>query len=238
MVDPGSLVLALDAGSPRVSVAVARGGVVLAQRSVEIARSSRRLIAMVDEVLARAGAGPRDLGGLVALRGPGSFTGLRVGLATILGLHQALGIPATALPTFPVLALAAAAPDGRVAAAVDALRGEWFVQLFAPGQVPRPEGRPRRLSVAQVRRLAASTLVGFGVEEAFGAGAEEPPAPGLRLLEPGPLAGVALRLAHLAPPEWDPGRLTRPLYLRPPAVTPPGRPRRVTRSAGLLRRGR
>lgn len=233
--DQGRLLLVVDAGSPLVSVAVGRGGRVVAERSVEIARSSRRLMPMIDEVLAAAGASAADLEGLVALQGPGSFTGLRVGLATVLGLHQALGVPATALPTLPVLA--AAAPDGgRVVAAVDALRGEWFVQVFSPGEPPRAAGEPRLLDAAEVRRLAPATLVGFGVGEAFAgvspeAGSDEG---GLRLCEPGPLAGAALRLAHLVPPDWDPGRLIRPLYLRPLAVTPPGPPRRV--SGGRQRR--
>src|SRR5690349_11216019 len=102
MNDPG-LLLAIDAASPRVSVAVGRGEEVLSERAVEIGRSSGRLMDLIGEVLAEAGARPADLGGVVALRGPGSFTGLRVGLATALGLHQALGVRATALSTLHVL---------------------------------------------------------------------------------------------------------------------------------------
>src|SRR4051812_17128245 len=161
--------LALDTGSPLVSVALARDGAVVAARSVEQERSSTRLLEMVREVLDEAGVGGGGLGAVAGLRGPGgfprpavrpptapgppqgpgSFTGLRIGLATALGLHQALGIPATALPSLQVLALAAAlsgTTGGRVIAAVDALRGDWSAQAFVEGRplgemelVPGPE---------------------------------------------------------------------------------------------------
>ena len=67
---------------------------------------------------------------------PGSFTGLRVGLATVLGLHQALGLPATALPTLEVLGCLGPGDGSTVVAVVDALRGEWFAQRFESAAVP------------------------------------------------------------------------------------------------------
>ena len=209
-----ALLLAIDAASPRVSVAAGRGGEVLSERAVEIERSSARLIDLIGEVLSEAGARPADLGGVVALRGPGSFTGLRVGLATALGLHQALGVRATAISTLRVLSELAGGP-GTVVAAVDALRGEWSVQAFNPlsdmqllpgGEIPRlfPGG--------------TGTVTGFGVSRLAGL----PGWPsGIRLLEGGPLAGTAVRLAAAAEIDWDPGLLVRPLYSRPPAITPP-----------------
>lgn len=230
MPPPLDALLAVDSGSPVVSVAVGWGGEVRAERAVEIGRSSERLLAMVDEVLREADlAGPRQLAGIVALAGPGSFTGLRVGLATVLGLHQASGVPAAAVPTLPVLAAslpAEPAEEVRVAA-VDVLRGEWAAQDFAPpadGQPPRPFGDAgRRSADALIAALAGrrATVVGFGVAAlAELSGAAAPP-PGLRLVEPPPLAATAVRLAALFPPSWDETSLTRPLYFRPPAVTLP-----------------
>lgn len=219
-------ILAVDSASPVVSVAVAVDGAVRAERAVEIGRSSERLLAMIDEVLREAEVdGPRGLAGIVALAGPGSFTGLRVGLATVLGLHQATGVPATAVPTLPVLAAAVPAETGEElrVAAVDVLRGEWAAQDFAPPAAdapPRPLGEAERRPVdALLASLAGrrATLVGFGVA-ALGSG-ELPP--GLHLVEPPPLAATAARLAAAHPPVWDTGSLTRPLYFRPPAVTLP-----------------
>ncbi len=221
MPDP---ILALDTGSPVVSVALARGGAVVAERFVAIERSSARLLAMVREVLEEGGIEMAGLGGIAVLRGPGSFTGVRVGLATVLGFHQALGIPVATPTSFQ--ALAAAAPEGGevIVAAVDALRGEWSVQAFAPGSVPQPRAEPELVAGADLHRLAGGhpgIVTGFGVSR-LGDLPGWPP--GLRLVEPGPLAPAAARLAAAPETVWDPALLTHPLYTRPPAITP-ARPR-------------
>lgn len=228
-------ILALDTGSPLVSVAVGRDGDVAAERAVEIGRSSERLLAMIDEVLDEAGIdGVAALGGIVVLSGPGSFTGLRVGLATALGLHQASGVAAAALPTLGVLAasIAGEAEDEVRIAAVDVLRDEWAVQEFAAVAdrvPPRPLAAAERLPTATLlSRLAGrrAAVVGFGVD-GLAERLEGWPRAGLRLVEASPLAGVAARLATLHPPHWDAGSLTRPIYSRPPAVTlPKSGPRR------------
>lgn len=220
------LILALDAASPTVSVAVADRQRVLSERSVEIARSSKLLLELAQEALTEAGATVRDATGFVALAGPGSFTGLRVGLATVLGLHQALGTPAAALPTLDALAAATALHEGEqvagrpVVAAVDVLRGEWVAQRFSRAFPPVAEGEPRRLPAGELgQRLCGGgpvLLTGFGVTALEPAGEVE-------TLEPPPLAGAAALLAARHPPAWDASRLTSPLYFRPPAVTLPKR---------------
>jgi len=164
----------MDTASPTVSVAVGRGGTCLAARSVELRRSSEALLRLVDEALEEAGLTLRDLDGIVALRGPGSFTGLRVGLATALGLHQALGTPATAVPTLEVLAVAARAVhpeiDGSVAAVVDALRGQWFTRFFTRADALPTTGSERAgdqaaiLDPAEVAARRPTLLVGHGAE--------------------------------------------------------------------------
>jgi tRNA threonylcarbamoyl adenosine modification protein YeaZ len=222
-----SPLLALDTGSPLVSVALARNGAVVASRSVEQARSSTRLLEMIQEVLAEAGIGAADLAGIAVLRGPGSFTGLRIGLATALGLHQALGVPATAIPSLPVLAAAAGEAGGLVIAAVDALRGDWSAQAFAAG---RPLGEMELVPGPELPRLAggafgegAAVVIGFGVSRL----AEIPGWPeSVRLIEPGPLAPAAAILAGSSGTEWDPASLTSAIYSRPPAISLP-KPRRA-----------
>ena len=225
--------LLLDTGSPLVSVAVARDAEVISTRSIEQQRSSAHLLDLVAEVLAEAGITVRDLGGIAVLRGPGSFTGLRIGLATALGLHQALGVPATALPSLQVMAAAVAAlPGETVIAAVNALRGDWSAQAFAAGPVPRPLGEMELLPGSELPRLAQgpAVLTGFGVTRL----AELPDWPsGLRLVEPGPLAPAAARVAADPGTEWNPALLTSAVYSRPPAISLP-KPR-TGMTAGVLR---
>jgi len=220
------LLLAIDSASPRVSVALGEVGKsvrLLAARDEVVERSSTRLLQLIREVLEEAGKKPGDLEGLLALSGPGSFTGLRIGLATAFGFHQALGIPAAALPTLRVLA--ACAPEESLAlGAVDALRGEWTVQPFRAGAAPIELAPSETLAPAALERFAPAFVVGFGLGQVV-SGPSWPP--GLSAIEPGPLAPVALRLASAELPVWDPLALTRPLYARPPAATLP-KPREGT----------
>jgi tRNA threonylcarbamoyl adenosine modification protein YeaZ len=225
------LVLALDTGSPCLSVALGRGGTPQAQRAVGAQRSAGQLMALIAELFAETGARPRDLGGVVALRGPGSFTGLRIGLATALGFHQALGVPALALSTLEALAASSLGElgSGHVLAAVDALRGEWAVELFASttGDL-RSRSAPTLVAAESLLRGSLpAPLAGLPADvelSGFGLAALAERSGGGRfpVHEPGALAPVALRLASLRPPEeWDAGQLTLPIYSRPPAVTLP-----------------
>ena len=100
----GAPLLGVDTGSPRLSVAVGGTSKFVIEAAEGADRTSADLLTLIQRVLFTAGLEPMDLGGLVALRGPGSFTGLRVGLATVLGQHQALGLPALAVPSLEVLA--------------------------------------------------------------------------------------------------------------------------------------
>lgn len=217
--------LAFDTGSPLTSVALARDGAVIAEEAIERTPTSESLLATVDSVLARAGAVPRDLRAVCVLRGPGSFTGLRIGLATALGLHQALAVPVATMPTLRVLAesVAAGAVAARIVAVVDALRGEWFAQPFRrdPGGAIQEEGPPRLVDAIGLRALGGALVVGFGAGR-LGTGGDLDAAVEAR--EPGGLAAVAAQLAATWP-VWDPALLTQPLYLRPPPTTPPA-PRR------------
>src|SRR6266545_694644 len=230
MIQTGSPILALDTGSPRVSVAVARGGALAAVREAPMERSSNQVLEMMREVLVETGIRPADLGGIVALRGPGSFTGARIGLATAFGFHQALGIPATGISTFEVLAAAAEAANGSVTfAAVDALRGDWSVQAFAAGRLLAALGDPELIPAGEIpalfERLGAPqdgrVVAGFELDRL----AALPGWPAaVRLFIPGPerpLAAVAALRAADPSTVWDPGLLVAPIYSRPPAVTLP-----------------
>jgi tRNA threonylcarbamoyladenosine biosynthesis protein TsaB len=156
--------LALDCATARAVCGVVGDGRALAFASVEGGHAAQRALVLVDEVLARAGYEARDVGQIVVGCGPGSFTGLRVGIATARGLALALGRPCTGVSTLE--ALAAGAPGGL--ALVDARRGELFT-LDAKGSavIELPEsvaGRlePGTLCVGDGARRYRSLLEGAG----------------------------------------------------------------------------
>ena len=209
----GALVLAFDGASPVASAALACDGVLLAERIRPEARSSGVLLGLIEAALAAAGAKPADLAALIALRGPGSFTGTRVTLATAAGLRRG-GVPrATAVSNLEALALAAPAAFRRPLAAVDALRGVWFLQPFAAGPAgPTPLAEPALAGAGSPPPPGCDGIVGFGQEALRERWA------GLALSEPAGLAGAVAVAGSRGRWIWDAELLVRPLYLRPPAT--------------------
>jgi len=126
---PESLLLAIDTCGPTGSVALGRfdGQAVLVIGQVELeGRSySSTLVAAVSELLARAGMQLGQLSAIVAVNGPGSFTGVRVGLSAVKGLAEAARIPVVVVSRLEVLAAAA----GVAAAALDAHRHEIYLRV-------------------------------------------------------------------------------------------------------------
>lgn len=98
-------ILAVDTATDNQSVAILDGTAVLAC-SDESARGShgKLLVPTIDRLLAACGLALADLEGLAVSLGPGSFTGLRVGLATMLGFRTVTGLPLAAVPTLEALA--------------------------------------------------------------------------------------------------------------------------------------
>lgn len=131
------VILALDTSSAGGSAAVvrARGDeVTVVARAGETTRTQvERLPSELMAVLEEAGAALQDVGRFAVVVGPGSFTGLRVGIATIQGLALARAIPVTPVSTFEALAWhARGAPGVAIATWIEAHRGEVFGALFAP----------------------------------------------------------------------------------------------------------
>jgi tRNA threonylcarbamoyl adenosine modification protein YeaZ len=132
------VILALDTSSVRGSVAVIRADgdrATVIESAGDAARShTERLPAQLMAALREAGTALEHVDRLAVVVGPGSFTGLRVGIATIQGLALARTLPVTPVSAFEALAWQArgAASTDAIAAWVDAHRGEVFATLFAP----------------------------------------------------------------------------------------------------------
>jgi tRNA threonylcarbamoyladenosine biosynthesis protein TsaB len=93
-------------------------------------RHARRVLPLAAELLERAGLSFKDVDRLVVGIGPGTFTGLRIGIATARGLALSLGVEMIGIGTLRTLA---AAVDGPALAVLDARRGEAFVAAYAGG---------------------------------------------------------------------------------------------------------
>jgi tRNA threonylcarbamoyladenosine biosynthesis protein TsaB len=123
------LVLAIDTCGPVGSVALGRvyGGSIEILEQVELeGRSySARLVAAVGDLLGGHGVKLRDVGCIVAVNGPGSFTGVRVGLSAVKGFAMSVGMPVVAVSRLAVLAGKAEVD----VAALDAHRGEVFLRI-------------------------------------------------------------------------------------------------------------
>jgi tRNA threonylcarbamoyl adenosine modification protein YeaZ len=99
------LILAFDTSAAHCAAALLSGDRVLARRDEAMGRGqAERLLPMLEELLAEAGVGWADLGGLAVCTGPGNFTGLRLGVAAARGLALPLDIPAVGVTRFEALA--------------------------------------------------------------------------------------------------------------------------------------
>jgi tRNA threonylcarbamoyladenosine biosynthesis protein TsaB len=119
------LLLSLDTATDTATACLSRDGEVLGE-SVTSGRSTaaQRLLSDIDGLLGSASVEPADLDAIVAGTGPGTFTGLRIGLASAKGLGFALGIPVYGVGTLDALLCG----EGVTAACIDARRGEVFCQ--------------------------------------------------------------------------------------------------------------
>lgn len=197
------MTLALDCATARAVCGIVRDGRELAFASAEGGHAAQRALVLVDEVLARAGYELPDIGRIVVGCGPGSFTGLRVGIATARGLALALDLPCEGVSTLE--ALAAGAPAG--VALVDARRGELFA-LDADGTavVELPERVAGRLEPGTLCLGDGATRYRSLLEDA---GAVVPPDDDARHA---PTAEALARLAAGGAPE--------PVYVRRPDAEP------------------
>jgi tRNA threonylcarbamoyladenosine biosynthesis protein TsaB len=164
----GPLLLAIETSGALPSVALLRGEELVAERRTAPGRPGREpLLPAIDALLRRAGCALDEVEAFAVAVGPGSFTGLRIGVATLKGLAFGGCAPVAAVGTLDALALRA--PRGRdpVVAVLDARRGEVYAAGFA-WQGPRlaRAGLPEGLYGAEelaARLPARCVLVGDGV---------------------------------------------------------------------------
>lgn len=148
------LILAADTSLPILSVALVLDDALLGAVALE-GRSSRneKLLPAIDWLLTEAAVERTSIDLFAVTRGPGSFTGVRIGLATMQGLALALGKPVCAMSTHEAIAPA----NGRASIVDDAGRGEFYVSMFEDGRevmAPRLAKREEVDALDHVIRIA------------------------------------------------------------------------------------
>lgn len=175
-----------------------------------------RLAGLARDAVAEAGGGFGTIDRIGVTVGPGSFTGLRVGLAFAQGLGAALDRPVVGVSTLDALA-ASEGPGSAVAALIDARRGQVYARFWLGGA---PLGAAEALPVETARERIRA--LGQGVRM-IGSGAAlfaDDLAGAVTLDLAGPSPAALARLTAAADPATSP---PRPLYLRAPDATPPSR---------------
>lgn len=140
-------ILAIDTASSVSSVAVASEGKLQAEVTVEAGRThSETLLSHIEGALSFAGVERSALTGVAVSIGPGSFTGLRIGLATAKAIAYGLGIPLVGVSTLAALALAVPVPDVHTLALMDAQKGNAYAGLYEWRDGSLHEVRPVRVA--------------------------------------------------------------------------------------------
>ncbi len=212
------LILAFDTTAAACSVALWRDGKVLkAEHAIMKQGQAEALMPMIERVLGECGAGYTMLDRMAVTVGPGSFTGVRVGIAAARALGLAAAKPVVGLKTTEVLAAAAMEDNTRVLAAVDTKRGDLYVQMFEDRQ---PIGDVSVVALKALPHWAGpepTIVVGDGAAiavRAIGPSATQSTA--------GPLPDTAV-LAKLAASREPRAQELLPIYARSPGVMIPPR---------------
>ncbi|MEM8744504.1 MAG: tRNA (adenosine(37)-N6)-threonylcarbamoyltransferase complex dimerization subunit type 1 TsaB [Pseudomonadota bacterium] len=219
-------VLALDTTLGACSAAVARGdsagAVINGQFELREREHAEAIIPMIERALSDAGVVYSDLNAIAVTTGPGSFTGVRVGVATARGLALALDLPLISATSLEVMAHTALGelgePPDVLAVVVDARRAQVYMAVFdGVGEMQSP---PQAVSGEQAFDLLPSggriVLAGGGAE-LVRQSASLPDSLETALPDLQPDARTLARMALGRTPSRDP---LRPLYLRPPDAKP------------------
>ncbi len=217
-------VLAIDTSGPVAGCAVLVDGKIVHLTAMNHGLThSETIMPAVDAALELARLSCRDVDVFAAVVGPGSFTGVRIGVCAAKGLAHAAGKPCAAVHALEALAMNFYGFDGLCCPILDARRGQVYCAAFdmaggLPARALTDDAQPLSDFIARLPRDRRLVFVGDGVpvhagtiRDALGARALIAP-PNLRDLR----ADAAALLAAARPEDWVPAAALRPIYLRAP----------------------
>ena len=217
------LIFALDTSGPTAGVALMKDGTLIYEAAVRNKLThSVSLMPMAEEAFIRAGLTVRDTDYFAAVTGPGSFTGVRIGVTAVKAMAHAAGRPCIEVRALDCMARAAGAGRGLVCPMQDARAGQVYAALFEDGERRLPDTAAALSDVLdQVRALAGDRPVLFTgdgmlanrdrIAALYGPAARFA-LPENCFVRPGCAAAIAAEMTDKAVPDQD----LHPYYLRPP----------------------
>lgn len=129
-----SYILNIETATKNCSVAIAKDGITILCKEIaeEGYSHAERLHVFIEEAIAEAGITLKDLAAIAVSQGPGSYTGLRIGVSAAKGLCYALEIPLIAIDTLKTLASQVIVKEGLIIPMIDARRMEVYSAIFTP----------------------------------------------------------------------------------------------------------
>jgi tRNA threonylcarbamoyladenosine biosynthesis protein TsaB len=216
-------VLAIDTALAACSVAVLDteyGGILASESAAMVRGHAEALLPMLKRVMDQAGLGFPDIDRIAVTTGPGSFTGLRVGIAAARGIALAADKPAVGLTTLSAYAAPHMAADDRlpVVAAIDARHSHVYLQVFGPGG--RTLSAPRLATLRDAIEAAAemsSAIVGSAAQSVADGLSAMDAAPATVDARAAPDIAWVARLGAVLAEDQSP---LKPQYLRAPDAQP------------------
>lgn len=214
--------LGIDTSGPALSCAVVEDGKVVCLIAMNRALThSETLMPAVDQALTAAGIACADLDAIAVVAGPGSFTGVRIGVCAAKGLAHAAGVPCARVHALETLAMNFYGFYGVCCPILDARRGQVYCAAYdmkngLPEEILPPDALPLETFVEKLPRDRRLMFLGDGVKvhaerigQIEGAGIAPPHLRDLR-------ADAACALAEARRDEWMEGAKLTPIYLRAP----------------------
>jgi tRNA threonylcarbamoyladenosine biosynthesis protein TsaB len=215
-------ILAFDASSRTASAALYRAGALIGESFQNSGLThSQTLMPMIQSLLENTQTDPKTVGLVAVTRGPGSFTGLRIGVSTAAGLAWGWGVPCCGVSALEAAALGASHMGGLVCPVMDARRGQVYNALFQAENGTLARLTPdRALSAADLWaeiQKKAPVLVGDGAELCYNLRGDNPARlPPVPLRHPSAWAVAVLAEQAAARGETCPPDKLTPIYLRLP----------------------
>lgn len=165
-----AFILSLETSADSCSVALHNNSGLVSERILrEPQAHASRLVPLIDDLFSSTSTKPADIDAVAVSSGPGSYTGLRIGVSTAKGICFGLGIPLLSVPTLELLAIqgrAAIEDDAILCPMIDARRMEVYCQLFEPDLTPITEVEAKVIDTTSFSELLRTRKMFF-----FGPGA-------------------------------------------------------------------